>query len=66
MEFTVENCLKLLPTRYHNEFVTDVIVDENSILNLRKVFTYYIEEIWNELNDDEKEVFEEHFFFIEF
>ena len=65
MEYTVENCLKMLPSRYHDEFVNDVIVDEHSISNLRKVFTYYIEEIWSELTDEEKVPFEETFLFIE-
>lgn len=65
MEYIVEKCLEMLPKRFHKEFVDEVIVDEYSIQNLRKVFEYYISEIFEELTDVEKEPLYEDFFFIE-
>lgn len=59
MYISVENCLKLLPERYHNEFVGEVLVDGESIRSLRKVFEYYLQDIYNELNKEEKEKIEQ-------
>lgn len=64
MYISVENCLKLLPERYHDEFIGDVLVDKESIKSLRKVFEYYLQDIWSELSHDEKEKFEQEFFII--
>ena len=64
MYVSVENCLKLLPERYHDEFIGDVLVDGESIKSLRKVFEYYIQNIYNELSHEEKEKFEEEYFII--
>lgn len=59
MYISVENCLKLLPERYHDEFVGEVLVDGESIRSLRKVFEYYLQDIYNELNKEEKEKVEQ-------
>ena len=64
MDITVENCLKLLPKRYHDEFIGDVLVDAESIKSLRKVFEYYLQNIYNELNNEEKEKIEKEYFII--
>lgn len=64
MYISVENCLKLLPERYHDEFIGDVLVDKESIKSLKKVFEYYLQDIWDELNHDEKEKFEQEYFII--
>ena len=64
MDITVENCLKLLPERYHDEFIGDILVDAESIKSLRKVFEYYLQNIYNELNDKEKEKIEKEYFII--
>ena len=64
MDITVENCLKLLPKRYHDEFIGDVLVDAESIKSLRKVFEYYLQNIYNELNHEEKEKIEKEYFII--
>lgn len=64
MYISVENCLKLLPERYHDEFVGDVLVDGESIKSLRKVFEYYLQNIYNELSHEEKEAIEKEFFII--
>ena len=64
MYVSVENCLKLLPERYHDEFIGDVLVDGESIKSLKKVFEYYIQDIYNELSHEEKEKFEEEYFII--
>lgn len=64
MYISVENCLKLLPERYHDEFIGDVLVDGESIKFLRKVFEYYVQDIYNELSHKEKEKFEEEYFII--
>lgn len=64
MDITVENCLKLLPERYHDEFIGDVLVDAESIKSLRKVFEYYLQNIYNELNREEKEKIEKEYFII--
>lgn len=64
MDITVENCLKLLPERYHDEFIGDVLVDAESIKSLRKVFEYYLQNIYDELNHKEKEKIEKEYFII--
>lgn len=64
MDITVENCLKLLPERYHDEFIGDVLVDAESIKSLRKVFEYYLQNIYDELNHEEKEKIEKEYFII--
>lgn len=64
MYISVENCLKLLPERYHDEFIGDVLVDKESIKSLRKVFDYYLSDIWSELNHEEKELIAEECFMI--
>lgn len=64
MYISVENCLKLLPERYHDEFIGDVLVDKESIKSLRKVFDYYLSDIWSELSHEEKELIEEECFII--
>lgn len=64
MYVSVENCLKLLPERYHDEFIGEVLVDKESIKSLNKVFEYYIQEIYNELTHKEQEVFEQEYFII--
>ena len=64
MYVSVENCLKLLPKRYHDEFIGDVLVDGESIRSLKKVFEYYIQEIYHELSHEEREVFEQEYFII--
>ena len=64
MYVSVENCLKLLPKRYHDEFIGDVLVDGESIRSLKKVFEYYIQEIYHELSREEREVFEQEYFII--
>lgn len=56
---SIDKCLKLLPERYHEEFLNDVIVDYESIRSLRKVFSYYLADIYNELSTDEQERIEE-------
>lgn len=55
----VERCLELLPERYHDEFVGDVLVDKASITRLDKVFEYYIQDIIDELSVDELEKLQE-------
>lgn len=64
MYVSVENCLKILPERYHDEFISDVLVDGESIKSLRKVFEYYIQDIYHELSHEEREVFEQEYFII--
>lgn len=64
MYISVENCLKLLPERYHDEFVGEVLVDGESIKSLREVFEYYLQDIYNELTHDEQEKIEEEFFIV--
>ena len=64
MYVSVENCLKLLPERYHDEFIGEVLVDKESIKSLKKVFEYYVQEIYNELTHEEQEVFEQESFII--
>ena len=64
MYVSVENCLKLLPKRYHDEFVGEVLVDEESIRSLKKVFEYYIQDIYHELDHEERKVFEQEYFII--
>lgn len=44
-----------LPSRYHDEFIYDVLVDQYSINNLRKVYIYYIDDIIGELSSYERE-----------
>ena len=57
--------IKMLPDRYVDEFVGDVLVDKVSITSFNKVFSYYVDEIWEELTDDEKIPFEEKFLIIQ-
>lgn len=64
MYISVENCLKLLPERYHDEFIGEVLIDKESINSLRKVFEYYLQDIYDELSNKEKEKIEEEFFII--
>ena len=64
MYVSVENCLKLLPERYHDEFIEDVLVDGESIKSLKKVFEYYVQDIYDELSHEEKEKFEQEYFII--
>lgn len=61
----IKKQMNLLPKRFHEEFIEDVIVDEVSIECFRKVYTYYINEIWNELTENEREMYREHYLFIE-
>lgn len=62
---TIKECIQLLPERFHEEFVIDVLVDWASIKNLQKVFTYYIENIIDELTEKELEPIKCKFIFIE-
>ena len=64
MYISVENCLNLIPERYHDEFVGEVLVDGESIKSLRKVFEYYLQDIYNELTHDEQEKIEEEFLIV--
>lgn len=49
----LKDCFEMLPVRYHSEF-KEYIIDEYSIKKIDKVFTYFLEEIINELSDEEK------------
>lgn len=57
--------IKMLPERYVDEFVGDVLVGEVSITSFNKVFSYYVDDIWEELTDEEKIPFEEKFLIIQ-
>ena len=61
----LEEILTDLPQRYHKEFINDVLVDQYSIINIRKVHEYYINDILNELTEEEKKPYYEKFLFIE-
>lgn len=61
----LEEILKDLPKRYHEEFIEDVLVDQVSITSIRKVHEYYINDIFNEFTEKEKEPYYEKFLFIE-
>ena len=56
MNKEVKEYLEIIPTRYHKEFLNDVIVDEQSIKYIRKVTEYYLAEIFDELTSEEKEI----------
>lgn len=56
MDKQIEEYLEIIPTRYHKEFLNDVIVDEQSIKYIRKVTEYYLAEIFDELTSKEKEI----------
>jgi hypothetical protein len=51
----IKKCLKILPTRFHDEFINEVIIDEASIKSIKKVFEYYLAEILDELTQKEKD-----------
>ena len=57
--------IKMLPERFVDEFVGDVLVGEESLNSFNKVFTYYLADIWDELTEEEKIPFEEKFLIIE-
>ena len=40
-----------LPLMYKKELIEDVIVDINSLKNFRKVFEYYLADIYDELKE---------------
>lgn len=65
MNKEVKEYLKLIPTRYHEEFLNDVIVDEQSIKYIRKVTEYYLAEIYDELTSEEKEIISKKMIIIE-
>lgn len=65
MNMSIENCLKLLPKRYHEEFTKEVIVDQTSLDYLSDVFEYYLADIFNELSEKEKEPIYKEFLIIE-
>lgn len=60
----IMNDINMLPNRFIDEFIGDVLVDEASLISFNKVYSYYLDEIWNELNDKEKNHFEEKFLII--
>ena len=64
MDITVEKCLNLLPVRYHDEFIGDVLVDKESVKSLNKVFQYYLQDIFPELTSSEKEKIREEYMII--
>ena len=64
-EERIDGLLEILPRRYHEEFIGEVIVDENSILSFNKVFGYYLDDIWEELSDEEIEKIKDVYFIIE-
>lgn len=43
-----------LPSRYYDEFIYDVLIDQYSINALRKVYIYYIDDIIGELSSYER------------
>jgi len=61
----LEEVLNDLPERYHEEFIEDVLVDQASIISIRKVHEYYLNEIFQELTEEEKEPYYEKYLFIE-
>lgn len=60
----LKDALTELPKRYHEEFINDVLVDPESIRGIRKVYGYYIDEIFPELSEKEKEPYYEKYLFI--
>ena len=60
----LKDALTELPKRYHEEFINDVLVDSESIRGIRKVYSYYIDEIFPELSEKEKEPYYEKYLFI--
>lgn len=62
---SIKNDIKLLPKRYQKEFIEDVLVDENSLITFNKVYSYYLDEIWEELTIKEKNKMEKDIFIIQ-
>ena len=64
----IDECLRLLPERYHTEFIKDVIecVDEEdmTVKSVRKSFEYYLADIMDELTTEEMDKIEEVVFMI--
>ena len=61
----IKEQIEMLPGRFRQEFIEDVIVDEASLDSFRKVYTYYVAEIWSELTDNEKEAYSKEYILIE-
>lgn len=64
-ENEVEDFLNILPSRYHNEFLGEVIVDEASIEYFRKVAEMFLAEIFEELSQKEKDIIGEKYIIIQ-
>lgn len=60
----VMNDIYSLPERYHDEFIQEVLVDEMSLIAFSKIYSYFLDEIWNELTIKEKENMNNHLFII--
>ena len=60
----IMNDINMLPNRFINEFIGDVLVDEASLTSFNKVFSYYIADIWEDLTNEEKIPFEKKFLII--
>ena len=59
--------VSILPEPFKTEFMEDVLVDESEydMRTLEKVFTYYIQDCWEELPPSVKEIIEEEYLIIE-
>ena len=64
-EYEVEDFLNILPSRYHNEFLDEVIVDEVSIKYFRKIAEMFLAEIFEELSQQEKDIIGEKYIIIQ-
>lgn len=51
----IKDYLKMLPVRFHDEFMNEVVVDKKDTKGLRKAFEYYLEDILDELTQEEKD-----------
>ena len=60
----VMNDIYSLPERYHDEFIQEVLVDEMSLIAFSKIYSYFLDEIWNELTIKEKENMNNNLFII--
>ena len=59
--------ISILPEPFKSEFKEDVLDSESDydMKTLEKVFTYYIQDCWNELPVSVKNIIEEEYFMIE-
>ena len=46
--------LNTIPLRFQQEFIEDVIVDKYSIMSFNKCVNYFLEDIYSELSEKER------------